>query len=108
MKKEYNKLVRDKIPEKLERAFQTTHTRKLSGKDLEVQLERLLLTEVQEYHREKTVDKLADIVEVVYALAKIKGISKEELEFKKTTKLISDGSYDEGIYLEFTEHGPMK
>ena len=75
----YNKLVRDKIPELIERQGETPHTRILEKTEFLHHLEAKLDEEVGEYHRDKTAEELADILEVVFALAQANGCTREEL-----------------------------
>ena len=77
--KTYNKLIRDKIPEIIENKGGKAEIRVLSDEEYVVCLEAKLDEEVGEYHRDKTAEELADILEVVYALADSIGCSKEEL-----------------------------
>lgn len=74
-----NKLVRDKIPSIIEANGQTPRIRILSDEDYTVSLEQKLDEEVNEFHRDKNLEELADILEVVYALAENLGCHKEEL-----------------------------
>ena len=75
----YNKLVRDRIPEIIERNGGKAEVRILSDEEYRLCLEQKLDEEVGEYHRDKNAEELADILEVVYALAASIGCSKEEL-----------------------------
>ena len=75
----YNKLIRDKIPEMIEQNGGNAVIRQLSQEEFVRFLEMKLDEEAGEYHRDKTVEELADILEVVYALAAVQGCTKEEL-----------------------------
>ena len=75
----YNKLIRDKIPEMIEQNGGTAVIRQLSQEEFVRFLEMKLDEEAGEYHRDKTPEELADILEVVFALAEAKGCSREEL-----------------------------
>lgn len=75
----YNKLVRDKIPAIIEAQVKTPHIRILNETEYTHYLERKLDEEVAEYHKDKNPEELADILEVVYALAESIGCTKEEL-----------------------------
>ncbi len=75
----YNKLVRDRIPEIIERNGGKADIRILSEEEYREYLEKKLDEEVGEYHKDKTVEELADILEVVYALAATMGCSVEQL-----------------------------
>ena len=75
----YNKLVRDNIPKIIENNGEIPNYRVLEDQEYLAALEKKLDEEVGEYHRDKTAEELADILEVIYALAESKGLSKEEL-----------------------------
>lgn len=75
----YNKLVRDRIPEIIERNGGKADIRVLSEEEYRKYLEKKLDEEVGEYHKDKTIEELADILEVAYALAATMGCSKEQL-----------------------------
>ena len=76
----YNKLVRDKIPQIIEEKGGKAEFRTLTQEEYLLHLEQKLDEEVGEYHQDQTLEELADILEVVYALAASKGCTKEELE----------------------------
>ena len=65
----YNKLVRDRIPELIRAGGETPITRVLEEQEYRVHLEAKLDEEVGEFHRDRNLEELADILEVVYALA---------------------------------------
>lgn len=76
---EFNKLVRDKIPAIIEAAGERPVTRILEDGEYLRCLEQKLDEETAEYHEGKNLEELADILEVVYALAEAAGHSREEL-----------------------------
>lgn len=96
----YNKLVRDKIPEIIERSDKTPHTRILDDDEYITELDRKLDEECAEFHKDKNVEELADIMEVVYALAKAVGSSPDELERVRKGKADKRGSFEKKIFLE--------
>ena len=75
----YEKLVRDKIPEIIEKQGKTPLIRILEASEYTAYLERKLDEEVGEYHEGKNLEELADILEVIYALTENLGHSREEL-----------------------------
>ena len=75
----YNKLVRDKIPSIIESQGKTPKVCILDDDAYALALERKLDEEVGEFHKDKNLEELADILEVVYALAENLGCTKEEL-----------------------------
>ena len=100
--KVYNKLVRDKIPAIIEADNKKCEIEIVKGKGKEKQelLEKKLLEEVNEYLEDKNIEELADIMEVLYGLAKELGYSEEQLNKKREEKLKERGGFKEGIVLK--------
>lgn len=65
-----------------------------------VRLETKLKEEVDEFLKDKTVEELADILEVVYAISKTLGVSGEELEKIRKKKADERGGFEKRIILE--------
>ena len=99
----YNKLVRDKIPEIIERDNKTCSTRILDGEEYLQMIDTKLDEELAEYHRDQNLEELADLLEVVYAAAKARGYSIEELESLRHEKAEKRGSFEQRIFLESVE-----
>ena len=95
----YNKLVRDKIPEIIESQGQKANIRILDPQEYTHHLEQKLDEEVGEYHKDKNLEELADILEVVYSLAENLGATKEELLTIYDKKHESRGGFAEKIFL---------
>ena len=101
----YNKLIRDKIPEMIEQNGGKAVIRQLSHEEFVRFLEKKLDEEVGEYHRDKTVEELADILEVVYALASLHGCTKEELLAVYDEKHEKRGGFERRLLLIESERG---
>ena len=95
----YNKLVRDNIPEIIRSQGQTPHIRTLSDGEFRMALEQKLDEETDEFHKVKNLEELADILEVVYALAETLGYTKEELLFLYDQKHENRGGFQNRIFL---------
>ena len=95
----YNKLVRDKIPEIIAQQGESANTRILNGKEYTVALEQQLDEETAEFHKEKNLEELADILEVVYALADDLGCTKEDLLQVYNQKHEKRGGFQSRIFL---------
>lgn len=100
---EYNKLIRDKIPEIIESKGGKAQIRVLTDEEYPLYLEAKLDEEVGEYHRDHTPEELADILEVVYALADSIGCSKEELLEIYQRKHDARGGFEKKLLLISTE-----
>ena len=106
MRKEYNKLVRDRIPEIIAANGKTAQIRVLSKEEYVAALEKKLIEEVGEYLEGKELSELADILEVVQALAENQGISISELLAIKEEKQCKNGAFRKKLFLESVEsHG---
>ncbi|MBU4116201.1 MAG: nucleoside triphosphate pyrophosphohydrolase [Nanoarchaeota archaeon] len=96
----YEKLVRDKIPEEITKrgAQSITH---IAG-DLEYwnKLKDKLQEEVNEFLNESNNEELIDILEVIEAICKFKGIKKQELKIIKENKANKKGKFDKRVILD--------
>jgi predicted house-cleaning noncanonical NTP pyrophosphatase (MazG superfamily) len=101
--KNYHKLIRDKIPEIIESKGGKAEIRVLTDDEYAFYLEAKLGEEVGEYHRDKTAEELADILEVVYALAATIGCSKEELLEIYQQKHDARGGFKKKLFLISSE-----
>ena len=95
----YNKLVRDKIPEMIRAQGETPHTRILEQEEYTAQLEAKLDEEAAEFHRDRNLEELADILEVVYALAEDLGHTRQNLEAVYHRKHNARGGFRDRIFL---------
>ena len=96
----YNKLVRDRIPEIIENEGKQCDIRILDDAEYLGRLDAKLDEELAEYHKDQNVEELADLVEVIYAAAKARGYSLEELENVRARKAEKRGAFDKRILLE--------
>ncbi len=100
MNKTYNKLVRDKIPAIIESAGKECTTEILSDVEYLKMLDAKLNEECAEYQADKSIEELADIMEVVYAIAKVRGCSLEKLESIRKQKAEQRGGFEKRILLK--------
>ena len=105
MRAVHNKLVRDKIPEIIEKAGKTPVTHILSEEEYITELDRKLNEECAEYQADKNIEELADMLEVMYAIAEARGWSVSELEAVRRDKAEKRGGFRDKVYLEYVEDG---
>ena len=103
MRKYHNKLVRDKIPQIIKESGKESLCRCLSTEEMNLYLEKKLTEEVEEYYYSRSLEELADILEVVYALAEMQGCDKLELEKLRLQKEVKNGAFKNGIFLEYVD-----
>ncbi|MCR4691569.1 MAG: nucleoside triphosphate pyrophosphohydrolase [Lachnospiraceae bacterium] len=95
----YNKLVRDKIPEIIQQDGKKCETRILNNEEYIEMLDAKLDEEMAEYHKDQNLEELADILEVVYSVAKARGYSVDALENLRKEKAEKRGGFDDKIML---------
>lgn len=102
MTKIYNKLVRDKIPEIIATQGAIAHTHILHDDAYLKALIAKLAEECAEFTEAVNLEELADIQEVVLALADAIA-SRTALEQKRQTKVMERGAFTKKIFLESVE-----
>lgn len=95
----YNKLVRDRIPEIIARSGGKCETRSLGEDEHRDFLRKKLSEEVKEYLESGEMVELADIMEVVYALAEADGGDVAGLEAVRRCKADERGGFHKRILL---------
>jgi predicted house-cleaning noncanonical NTP pyrophosphatase (MazG superfamily) len=94
-----NKLVRDLIPQIISNKGQKPITKVLNEEEYIKELDIKLKEELEEYLADDNCEELADMLEVIYAIAKSKGVSQSELESIRVKKFEERGGFDDKIYL---------
>ena len=103
MDQNYNKLVRDLIPDKIKANGEIPFTRILNDEEFKKELERKLYEEYLEVISSSGKDRLeeiADMLEVLKYLVKIENSSLEEVMNIGLKKNELRGSFEKRIYLE--------
>lgn len=98
MQIKYDKAVRNRIPEIIEKSGRECSVKKLPDAEFLTYMEKKLLEEVNEYLDSKSIEELTDILEVVYRISELKGVSVDELERIRFNKSSRRGSFD-GNYI---------
>lgn len=96
----YNKLVRDKIPEIIEKSGKRCIIETMDKKTYLESLDNKLHEELAEYQQDKSIEELADLLEVIYAVASARGYSIEELERIRAEKAEKRGGFKDRIWLK--------
>lgn len=95
----YNKLVRDRIPEIIEKSGKSCVTRILEDEEYIEMLDAKLDEELTEYHKDQNIEELADLLEVIRACAIARGYTVQELEDIRREKAEERGAFSDGIML---------
>ena len=100
MKKSYQKLVRDRIPEIIVSSGRACVTEILSDEDYLQMLDAKLDEELAEYHADQNIEELADLMEVIRACAVARGYTVEDLEQVRVEKVTKRGGFEKKILLK--------
>lgn len=99
----YNKLVRDKIPLIIENTGKKFSTEILNDQDYIKYLKEKSYEELNEYWTAESngeaVEELADLLEIIHALAKHRGSFIEEVEAVRKEKAEKRGGFEAKIFL---------
>ena len=96
----YHKLVRDRIPDIIEKDGKQCVCSVLSEEDYILLLDQKLDEELKEYQESKSMEELADLLEVIRAVARARGSSIKEVEQIRVQKAEKRGGFDKRILLE--------
>jgi len=94
------KLVRDKIPQIICKNGEVAKTHIANEKEYERELLNKLDEELEELKKDKTVEEIADLIEVALALGKVYGKSEKEINILRKKKAKERGLFKKRIILE--------
>ena len=99
----HNKLVRDKIPQIIKESGKTPVTKILNQKEYITELRKKSQEELQEYLTAETdqeaLEELADLLEIIHALAKVHGSTIEEVDKIRVEKAAKRGGFTDKVFL---------
>lgn len=96
----YHKLVRDKIPQIIQAQGKTCVTEILSEEAYLQMVDAKLQEELTEYQESKSLEELADLLEVMEAAVKARGYTWEELAAVRDQKRQKRGGFEDRILLK--------
>lgn len=100
VKKTYNKLVRDNIPDIIQKkGGKVVYTTLDDNRRFLRALDCKLAEELVEYRESGDIEELADLLEVIYAAAKLRGCSEKELNKVRKTKAKERGKFERRLFL---------
>lgn len=99
MPKVYNKAIRDKIPTIIKASGKKAKIIRVEDTEFLQHLEVKLQEELDEYEASKDIEELADMVEVIYAILRLKGCSLQAFEQLRQEKNDRRGSFQDNLFL---------
>lgn len=98
--KTYNKLVRDKIPKIIKADGGRCEYHVASKDEYEILLFAKYREESTELMQNFCAEEIADVLEVIETIARLKGISLDDIKTWKQDKKVTKGGFTKGIVLE--------
>jgi predicted house-cleaning noncanonical NTP pyrophosphatase (MazG superfamily) len=104
----YNKLIRDNIPELIEKDGQKYQVKILCEEEFKEELLKKLVEEAREVLEAKDENKelikeLADVLEVMENIMSIFKLDKNEIEKMQKERRTSRGGFEKKLFLEYIE-----
>ena len=99
MRKEYCKIVRDRIPEMIENSGKRAEYEQVSCEEAVSGLEEKLMEETREYLESRELEEMADILEVMRGILFLRGTSMDEVEEIRIRKKAERGGFEKRIRL---------
>lgn len=96
----YHKLVRDRIPEIIEAQGKICLCETLDDEEYLRMLDEKLSEELAEYQADKSLEELADLLEVIRAVAAARGSSIEAVEDIRRQKAAKRGAFEKKLLLK--------
>ncbi len=103
MKRTYNKLVRDRIPELIRESGRKYTSRILSDEEYLKALIDKVIEEMEDYRESGNEEELADVYEALDCLMKFKNYEPLRMDYLKLMRRESRGSFMKRILLEEVE-----
>ena len=103
MKKEYDKLVRDRIPEIIEEAGKSTRVFQVSGNLLREYALKKLREEIEEFIENPCAEEAADVMEILNFICHRLGIRETTILAETLSKRVKRGGFEQGFVLDWVE-----
>jgi len=103
MRKFYDKLVRDRIPEAIAKAGKISRVQQLDGETLCTYAFEKLREEVEELIAVPCAEEAADILEILEFLCKRFKIGAVAVKAEQISKHATKGGFEKGLLLEWVE-----
>lgn len=97
---EYNKLVRDKIPEIIESKGEPVKFHVAAEAEYWEKLKEKFSEETAEFIKEANPEEMADVLEIIDAIIDCRRFDREEIELIKKEKASKRGRFEKRIILE--------
>jgi predicted house-cleaning noncanonical NTP pyrophosphatase (MazG superfamily) len=108
----YNKLIRDKIPERIKKDGAEFRIRRLGKREFEIELLKKVEEEASALPKAKNqqelIAELADVADVIDEIKTLKKITSSEIKKKQKMNFIKKGGFKKKLYLYWTTDSGYK
>ncbi|MDK2904537.1 MAG: hypothetical protein PWP16_1357 [Eubacteriaceae bacterium] len=105
MKVEYNKLVRDKIPQIIKDSGRTCEYKVLGDSEIKDALKEKLIEKAQIFSNKPSEDELSDIYELLNAIVETYDYEPLHIDYLKLQNKENKGTYSNRVYLISVDDG---
>lgn len=105
MKRQYSKIVRDRIPEIIEKSGKRARFERVSPEEALAGLSEKLVEEAAEFRNSGDTEELADVLEVIHGILSLRGQSMEDVEKIRLKKRGERGGFLLGLRLLEVDDG---
>lgn len=98
--KEYDKLVRDKIPQIIKESGSECEIEQVDDKTALEYLYKKLMEETSELLMDKNIEEVIDVIDVALAIGKLYGFNIEDIMWLRETKVREKGGFEDNIILK--------
>lgn len=99
----FKKLVRDRIPEIIEKNGENCHFTELNQKEFVQELRKKFKEEVDEYLNStedtEAIEELADVLEIIHSLSELHNKTFDEVDAVRRKKLLEHGGFKKKYFL---------
>lgn len=106
MKRSYNKLVRDRIPQMIKESGRDCSSRILSEEEYFDALLDKIVEEIEEYRESGNEEELADVYEVLDCLVQLKEYEPMHIDYLQLIRREARGSFKDRVLLIDVEDTP--
>lgn len=105
MRVEYNKLVRDKIPQIIKESGRVCEYKVLGDSEIKDALKEKLIEKAQIFSNKPSEDELSDIYELLNAIVETYDYEPLHIDYLKLQNKESKGTYSHRVYLISVDDG---
>jgi predicted house-cleaning noncanonical NTP pyrophosphatase (MazG superfamily) len=101
MKKHYNKLVRDRIPEIIKEDGKSCICHPVEGDTLKSYAKKKMREEIEEFLADPCAEEAGDVMEIFHFLCDLYEVRDSQIMASSTAKRVTRGGFNKGLVLSW-------